>query len=235
MTRICSLSLGGLFAASLAACTPRIDLPQQETTLVLRAALVTLAACTQRLDADGNVDEATIRAFGWTPQTRRTGRVVTRGDTTGFEERNVPPATPVRMTSPDQSEYSDWAHPSWQGMLSLSRSAGPLAERTMGQCEASYYGRDAATADQVLTAMTQRLGEPARRGERSRGGDWLTPRWFEPVIHEVYWRLPFHDVYWLSSDPRLVTVEVRAMPDRAALGQMSVDPAEQNRTGENGL
>lgn len=220
----------------LASCAGQSDLPQEDMAVVLRGALTTLVACSGPLDANGNIDEAAVAAVGWRPRTRRYGEIVTRGDTTGMEERDVPPASPVRLATSRQYESSDWAHPGWQGMLSLSRNGGAISERTMALCEATFYGRDAETADQVLAAMTQRLGEPERRGQRSRGGDWLTPRWFEPTIQEVYWRLPFHDVYWVSSDPRLVTVEVRAMPDRAALGQMPADPAsEQNRTEENGL
>lgn len=223
----------GLAAAALASCGGT-DLPQQDTAIVLRAVLATLAACTQPLDADGNISEPALAAAGWTPESRRVGAIVTRGNSTGMEERAVPPRQPVQLRTSGETEYSEWIHSGWQGALYLSRHGGAISERTMGQCAASYRGSDARTADQALAAMTRRLGSPAGRGERARGGDWLTPRW-DPAVHEVYWRLPFHDVYWTSSNPREVTVEVRAMPDRDQLDRWSPDrPPEQYRIRESG-
>lgn len=224
-----------LAAMTLAGCGGTIDAPPQDTPVVVRAALMTLAACTQRLDADGNVDERAVALFGWRPQARRYSRFVMRGDTGGMEERLVPPDRPSRLSTYSEYESSEWTNPGWQGVLNLSRNGGPIGQRTMGECSAFYYGRDPETAAIVMAAMTQRLGQPERRGQRSRGGDFLTPRWFEPEIHEVYWRLPFHDVYWVSSDSRVVTVEVKAAPNREAQGLRPGDPATHNQTEENSL
>lgn len=223
-----------LGAAALTSCGGP-GLPQQDTNIVLRAVLTTVAACTLRLDPDGNVSQPALAAMGWTPRSRRVAAMVTRGNSTGMEERNVPPDQPIRPRTVDDYESSQWAHPGWEGMIDVSRQGGAIAERAMGRCGASYAGRDARTADLALAAMTQRLGQPVGRRERPRGGDFLTPRWFEPTVYEVYWRLPSHDVYWVSSNSRMVTVEVRAMPDRNQLDQWSPDrPAEEFRTRESG-
>jgi len=221
--------IGALLA--LASCGAGIDGPRQDTALVLRAALMTLAACTQTLDRDGNVSEARLAAFGWTPRSRRVSVIVRRDDMVTSEDRPLPPGQPSRLRSVEETEYSEWGHPGWEGLIYLTRQGGAVSERMTGRCEATYYGRDAATADQALAAMTQRLGPPIGRGERPRGGDFLTPRWFEPTVHDVYWRLPHHDVYWVSSNPRMITVEVRAMPDRDRMDQYSPDrPREEFRT-----
>ncbi|MGE0178297.1 MAG: hypothetical protein AB7O91_00580 [Sphingomonas sp.] len=220
------VGFGALLA--LASCGAGFDGPRQDTELVLRATLMTLAACTQPLDRDGNVSEVRLAAFGWTPRSRRVSAIVRRGDTVTSEDRPLSPRQPGRLRTVEETEYSEWAHPGWEGLIYLTRQGGAVSERMMGQCAASYFGRDAATADQALAAMTQRLGPPIGRGERPRGGDFLTPRWFEPTVHDVYWRLPFHDVYWVSSNRHMVTVEVRAMPDRDRLDEFSRDrPREE--------
>lgn len=221
-------------AATLASCSNVPSIPRQDTALALRAVQATLAACTRPLGPDGNHSEAALIAAGWTPQRRTFAAMVTRDNTVGSEERAVPPARPSPLRSAEEHEYSEWSHPGWEGRIHLSRQGGAISERAMGQCGASYAGRDATTAEQALTAMTQALGPPVGRRERPMGGDFLTPRWFEPTTVEVYWRLPYHDVYWVSANGREVTVEVRAMPDRAQLDEFSRDrPAEEYGVGLN--
>ena len=223
LTRLATIGLPVMSATLLSACGSSIDLPQQDDALVIRATLATLAACTQKLTDTGDIDEAGLRAAGWVPQKRTLSRLVTVGNSTGAQDRDVPAATPANLPDSASHEYSQWTNPAWQGTLELERQGGANSERFMGRCTLSLMGRGKDTAAQALLAIVNRYGAPSGEGVRSKGGDWLTPRWGERDTMESYWRLERHDVYFATSDPRLASITVVAMPDRDQLDRYSRD------------
>ena len=129
--------------------------------------------------------------------------------------------TRTGRTSQAGIEATTWQRSGVTGGLELVHYDGELADICMFDAQAA--GSDGA--DRVLTALTRKLGPPARQGKVPQGGDFLTPRKREDK-HGYYWPLPRSDVYLTRFDDQNVRIEVLAMPDRASLDQYSPDRPE---------
>jgi hypothetical protein len=208
-----------LIAISGCAAEPS-TVPRADASAITEAVAKALDACTAPLTEAGDIDDAALVAAGWTPVRRLVSAVVTQGNSTGMRDRAVPPAVPTELADSSSYESSDWSFPGIGSPLYLSRNGGPISERTMAECRLTVRGDDSAARD-VAAQLLVRYGPTDGDGIRSPGGDWLTPRWFEPEIRVRYWRRPSHDVYWVSSLEDHATIEVVAMPDRDALDQFS--------------
>lgn len=205
----------------LGACGTESSLPVMSRAAIAAGAERTLAACTAALDANGDIAEAGLKAAGWRPTKRTKMAIIQTGNSVGPKETEQPLNRPAELATASEYENSFWRHPGLAAELYLERNGGPFEKRTPGECSISLRGDNRETADQVRALLVRKYGRPVRVGTRSPGGDWLTPRWFEREIHAQYWRLPTHDVYWVSSDPKFAAIEVVAMPDRTKLDQWS--------------
>jgi hypothetical protein len=206
---------------TLTACAAEPStLLRDDAAAITNAVAKALDACTAPLTEGGDIDDAALVAAGWTPIRRTVSNVVTEGNSTGMRDRAVPPAMPTELTDSNAYESSEWRVPSLNARLHLSRNGGPISERTMSECRLAVRGDNSAGRD-VAAQLLVRYGSTDGDGTRSAGGDWLTPRWFEPDIRVRYWRRPSHDIYWVSSLDDHATLEVVAMPDREALDEFS--------------
>jgi hypothetical protein len=215
----------------VAACAPSSNLPLENDAAITVAATQALTGCTAALTDAGDIDEAALVASGWRPVRRTASVVVTEGNSTGMQNRNVPAETPTELTNADSYETSQWQRSGVAARLDLSRNGGVLPDRTMGECRIAMRG-DEGTAADLGALLARRLGRPTGTGTRSAGGDWLTPRWFEPEIRVRYWRRPQHDVYFVTSVEDHAAIEVVAMPDRDALDQWSTSRPEAKFTAD---
>lgn len=206
---------------ALSACGTESTLPISPRDAIVAGAQRTLAGCTVPLDPNGDINEAGLTAAGWTPATRTRSAIVEVNNTVGPQDQPQPPTRPSKLNAANEHESSVWRAPGLPAELYLSRNGGPFETRMPGECSIQFRGDARETGDLVRDLLTRKYGRPVRVGTRSAGGDWLTPRWFESEIHAQYWRLPRHDVYWVSSDPRFAAIEVVAMPDRAKLDKWS--------------
>jgi hypothetical protein len=216
-----------LFAvvSALAGCGQQSNLPMENDAAIALAATQALAGCTAALTETGDIDEAALTAAGWRPVSRTASAIVTENNTTGMRDRTVPPATRTELDDRRSYETSRWSHAGIAARVEIFRNGGPFSERMMDECSLPLRGDD-GTAANVAELLVRRLGPSTATGIRPAGGDWLTPRWFEPEIRVRYWRRPQHDVYWVSSAEDHVTLEVVAMPDRAALDRWSTSRPE---------
>lgn len=205
----------------LSGCEQESSIPTMPRAAILAGAESMLAGCTANLDGNGDIAEAGLVAAGWKPVRRTMSAVVEKDNSVGLKDEVRSPDTPSTLKSTRDHEATTWTHGGWIAELFVSRNGGAFSERMPGECSISFHGKEKDTAESVRGLLAGKYGRPVRIGTRSRGGDYLTPRWFGREIHAQYWALPHHDVYWVSSAPRFARIEVVAMPDRSQLSRWS--------------
>lgn len=215
MSVVMRLALG-LAALSLVGCGRGPNLPVQDTARAIAVFERALGACSAGLTPSGGIDQRAIAASGW--------RVVSRSARTWTENRPLP-VDAYPTLRPGEYETTEWT---------LDGSPSPLfgtrwhasSPEMHDSCAVGARTESRATADQVVSALTRRFGRPPdRAGPLPRGGDFLTPR-FDSELYGRYWALPRNDVYVTTGDDGYVSLEVVAMPNRAALDRYSPDNPE---------
>ncbi len=211
-------------AVLLCGCASESTLPVDSDAAILSAAAAAIAGCTAPLNADGDIDEAGLLRAGWRPVNRVLSLVVEENNSVGLRDRVVPASEPQLLADGRAYERSEWQRSGVSATLHLSRNGGPIADRVKAQCDISLRSADDA-AGPVGAMMRRQLGAPGTTGTRSSGGDWLTPRWFEPDIHERGWQRPQHQISWVSSGEEFVAIEIIAAPEENLAPPVATPPA----------
>jgi hypothetical protein len=167
-------------------------------------------ACGALLTAEGAFDQAAVSKAGWKPTSRILHLV------TSIEQRAVPPdSAPVLRD--DEYESTIWARQGQNATLNITRWGVADGRDLADRCDIVGKLNAAKSADLLADKLSQVLGRPVdRKGETSRGGDFLTPR-FDANPRAWYWQMPQHDVYLLVNEGIGARLEILAMPNRVAL------------------
>jgi hypothetical protein len=206
----------GLAALSLVGCGRGPNVPVQDTARAIAVLERALGACSAGLTPSGAIDQRAMAASGW--------RVVSRSARTWTENRPLP-VDAFPTLRPGEYETTEWRLDGSPSPLFGTRWHASSPEHD--SCAVGARTESRATADQVVSALTRRFGRPPdRAGPLPLGGDFLTPR-FDSERYGRYWALPRNDVYVTTGDDGYVSLEVVAMPNRAALDPHSPDNPER--------
>lgn len=212
----------------LSGCSQESSSQTMSRTAILEGAESMLAGCTAGLDTNGDIGEAGLVAAGWKVTKRTRSEFVMENNVGSVRESAQPLNAPSTLRSKREYEWTNWIHPGSTAQLDVERHGGAVSERIQTECRIGFLGSERETAEDVRALLVRKYGKPARTGLRSSGGDFLAPK-FES--HYQYWRLPHHDLFWVSADPTDVSLEVTAMPD----GVMRFEQADDELRAINGI